>query len=56
MNRIAGVIASPVAAGHGSGLDDFPDGILIVVRINADHTAAGGGTRKGVGHLRSLQS
>jgi hypothetical protein len=41
MSRITGVIASPVAAGHGSGLDDLLDGILIVVRFNADHAAAG---------------
>jgi hypothetical protein len=44
MSRITGVIASLVAAGHGPGPDDFSDGIVIVVRIHADHTAAGGGT------------
>jgi hypothetical protein len=44
MSRITGVIASPIAAGHGPGLDDFSDGIFIVVRIDADHTAARGRT------------
>jgi len=42
--RITGVIACPVAAGHRSGLDEFPDGNIIIARVNADHSPAGGRT------------
>jgi len=44
MSLFTGVMVFPVASVHGSGLDDFPEGILIIACLNTDHPTAGGRT------------
>jgi hypothetical protein len=44
MSLFTGLAGCPVAAGHASGLDDLPDGIVRVAGFDDDLADAGPGT------------
>ena len=46
----AGARTFSITAGHTSGLDNIPDCIVSIVRVNTNHTVTGTGTCNDLGH------